>query len=164
VLGVACLVAFPPFIAGFFLFYGYACGAAGAWLAPYFGRLCHHWQGFAAGTLRLPEHFALSALNQLVVVAIPRRSSFAATSSCGSSASGGRRAGCGGAVGWALVVSSALSRSPRRRRAEPAAARRLLPRARLRWMRGRTGSIAAGTPSTPCATSSPTSCTRATFF
>src|SRR6266850_2405601 len=29
VLGGACLLAFPAFVAGFFLFYEYACGAAG---------------------------------------------------------------------------------------------------------------------------------------
>src|SRR5260370_23351278 len=59
VLGVACLVAFPSFIAGFFVFYGYACGAAGAWLAPDFAPLCHHRQGLAAVTLRPPHHFSL---------------------------------------------------------------------------------------------------------
>jgi membrane protease YdiL (CAAX protease family) len=146
VLGVACLLAFPFFIAGFFVFYGYACGTAGAWLAPYFGRLCHHWQGLAAGTLRLPEHFALSAINQLVVVAIPEEIFFRGYLLVRlERVWRPTRRLWGAPVGWALVVSSALFAlghvvvvpNPQRLAV-------FFPALVFAWMRGRTGSIAAG--------------------
>jgi len=146
VLGVACLLAFPFFIAGFFVFYGYACGAAGAWLAPYFGRLCHHWQGLTAGTLRLPEHFALSAINQLVVVAIPEEIFFRGYLLVRlERVWRPTRRLWGAPVGWALVVSSALFAlghvvvvpNPQRLAV-------FFPALVFGWMRGRTGSIAAG--------------------
>jgi len=146
VLGAACLLVFPAFVAGFFLFYEYACGAAGTWLAPYFGRLCHHWQGFAAGTLRLPEHFALSALNQLVVVAIPEEIFFRGYLLVRlERVWRPTRRLWGAPVGWALVVSSALFAlghvvvvpNPQRLAV-------FFPALVFGWMRGRTGSIAAG--------------------
>src|SRR6185369_13033616 len=71
VLGMAIALTFPAFFVGFFAFYGYVCGAQGGPFLPVFGALCHHWRGFAGGSFRLPPDFLLSALNQLVVVAIP---------------------------------------------------------------------------------------------
>ena len=146
VLGAACLLTFPAFVIGFFVFYGYTCGAAGRWLAPWFGPLCHHWHGAAGGSLRLPERFAISALNQLVVVAIPEEIFFrgyllvrlervwAPT-----------RRLLGAPVGKALLVSSALFAlghlavvpSPQRLAV-------FFPALVFGWMRSKTGSIAAG--------------------
>jgi len=146
VLGAACLLVFPAFVAGFFLFYGYACGAAGTWLAPSFGRLCHHWQGGAGGAPRLPEHFALTALNQLVVVAIPEEIFFRGYLLVRlERVWRPTRRLWGAPVGQALVVSSALFAlghlvvvpNPQRLAV-------FFPALVFGWMRGRTGSIAAG--------------------
>jgi membrane protease YdiL (CAAX protease family) len=146
VLGVVCLLAFPPFFFGFFAFYGYACGPAGAWLAPFFGRLCHHWQGFGGGSFRLPERFELTALNQLVVVAIPEEIFFRGYLLVRLERVWRPTKRLWGApVGQALVVSSALFAlghlavvpSPQRLAV-------FFPALVFGWMRGRTGSVAAG--------------------
>src|SRR5450432_2733082 len=146
VLGVASLVAFPAFIAGFFVFYGYACGPSGTWLAPSFGRLWHHWQGWSGGSLRLPDRFALTALNQLVVVAIPEEIFFRGYLLVRlERVWRPTRRLWGAPVGTALLVSSALFAlghlvvvpNPQRLAV-------FFPALVFGWMRGRTGSIAAG--------------------
>jgi membrane protease YdiL (CAAX protease family) len=146
VLGAACLLFFPAFVAGFFLFYGYTCGPRGAWLAPSFGSLCHHWQGLAGGSPRLPERFALTALNQLVVVAIPEEIFFRGYLLVRlERVWRPTRRLWGAPVGEALLVSSALFAlghlvvvpSPQRLAV-------FFPALVFGWMRGRTGSIAAG--------------------
>jgi membrane protease YdiL (CAAX protease family) len=146
VLGVACLVTFPAFVAGFFLFYGHACGPSGAWLSPFFGRLCHHWHGIAGGSLRLPDRFAITALNQLVVVAIPEELFFRGYLLVRlERVWRPTRRLFGAPVGWALVVSSALfalghvAVIPNAQRLAV-----FFPALVFGWMRGRTGSIAAG--------------------
>ena len=146
VLGGACLLFFPAFIVGFFLFYGYTCGPRGAWLAPGFGRLCQHWQGLSGGALRLPPRFALTALNQLVVVAIPEEIFFRGYLLVRlERVWRPTRRLWGAPVGQALLVSSALFAlghlivvpSPQRLAV-------FFPALVFGWMRGRTGSIAAG--------------------
>src|SRR6185369_15492386 len=71
VLGSALGITFPLFFVGFFVFYGFVCGPHGGPFIPVFGALCGHWRGWAGGAFRLPPDFLLSALNQLVVVAVP---------------------------------------------------------------------------------------------
>jgi membrane protease YdiL (CAAX protease family) len=146
VLATACLAFFPAFVAGFFAFYGYTCGPKGSWLAPAFGRLCQHWQGLGGGGLRLPEHFALSALNQLVVVAIPEEVFFRGYLLVRlERVWRPTRRLWGAPVGLALLVSSALFAlghlvtvpNPQRLAV-------FFPALVFGWMRGRTGSIAAG--------------------
>jgi membrane protease YdiL (CAAX protease family) len=146
VLGAASLLFFPAFVVGFFLFYGYTCGPRGAWLAPAFGRLCHHWQGLRGGAPRLPEHFALSALNQLVVVAIPEEIFFRGYLLVRlERVWRPTRRLWGAPVGQALLVTSALFAlghlavvpSPQRLAV-------FFPALVFGWMRGRTGSIAVG--------------------
>jgi membrane protease YdiL (CAAX protease family) len=146
VLGVASLVAFPAFIVGFFVFYGYACGPSGTWMEPSFGRLCHHWQGWSGGSFRLPDRFALSALNQLVVVAIPEEIFFRGYLLVRlERVWRPTRRLWGAPVGTALLVSSALFAlghlvvvpNPQRLAV-------FFPALVFGWMRGRTGSIAAG--------------------
>ena len=146
VLGGACLLFFPAFVAGFFLFYGYTCGPRGGWLAPAFGRLCNLWQGFSGGALRLPKSFALTALNQLVVVAIPEEIFFRGYLLVRlERVWRPTRRLWGAPVGQALVVASALFAlghlvvvpSPQRLAV-------FFPALVFGWMRGRTGSIAAG--------------------
>jgi membrane protease YdiL (CAAX protease family) len=146
VLGVASLVTFPAFIVGFFVFYGYACGPSGTWLASSFGRLCQHWQGWSGGSFRLPDRFALSALNQLVVVAIPEEIFFRGYLLVRlERVWRPTRRLWGAPVGTALLVSSALFAlghlvvvpNPQRLAV-------FFPALVFGWMRGRTGSIAAG--------------------
>jgi hypothetical protein len=146
VLGGACLLFFPAFVVGFFLFYGYACGPGGDWLAPAFGRLCHHWQGLHGGAPRLPENFAVSALNQILVVAIPEEIFFRGYLLVRlERVWKPTRRLWGAPVGQALLVSSALFAlghlvvvpSPQRLAV-------FFPALVFGWMRGRTGSIAAG--------------------
>ena len=146
VLGGACLLAFPAFVAGFFLFYGHVCGPDGGVLAPFFKLLCHHWQGWSGGRLRLPDHFALSALNQLVVVAIPEEIFFRGYLLVRLERHWRPMHRLWGApVGKALLVSSALFAlghvvvvpNPQRLAV-------FFPALVFGWMRGKTGSIAAG--------------------
>jgi membrane protease YdiL (CAAX protease family) len=146
VLGVACLITFPAFVVGFFAFYGHACGPAGAWLSPFFGRLCHHWHGASGGALRLPNRFALSALNQLVVVAIPEELFFRGYLLVRlERVWRPTRRWFGAPVGMALFVSSllfalghvAVIPNPQRLAV-------FFPALVFGWMRGRTSSIAAG--------------------
>ncbi|MDB4983037.1 MAG: Abortive infection protein, partial [Myxococcales bacterium] len=146
VLGGACLLTFPAFAGGFFIFYGYACGPAGTWLAPFFGSLCHHWHGLHGGGLHLPDRFAISALNQLVVVAIPEELFFRGYLLVRlERVWRPTRRLFGAPVGKALLVSSALFAlghlvvipNPQRLAV-------FFPALVFGWMRGRTGSIAAG--------------------
>ncbi|HET6147780.1 MAG TPA: type II CAAX endopeptidase family protein [Polyangia bacterium] len=71
VLAVALAVTFPLFAVAFFVFYGVVCGPHGGFIQPMFAALCPRWRGLAHGVLRLPPEFLTSALNQLIVVAIP---------------------------------------------------------------------------------------------
>jgi membrane protease YdiL (CAAX protease family) len=146
VLGTACLITFPAFVVGFFVFYGHACGPSGGWLSPWFGSLCHHWQGATGGGLRLPPRFALSALNQLVVVAIPEEIFFRGYLLVRlERVWPPARRFLGAPVGKALLVSSALFAlghlavipNPQRLAV-------FFPALVFGWMRGKTGSIAAG--------------------
>jgi membrane protease YdiL (CAAX protease family) len=75
VLAAALAVTFPLFAGAFFIFYGAVCGSHAGFIQPIFATisatLCPHWRGLAHGGLRLPPEFLTSALNQLIVVAIP---------------------------------------------------------------------------------------------
>jgi membrane protease YdiL (CAAX protease family) len=148
VAGVAVAITFPAFLAGFFAFYGYVCGPHGAPFVPLFGRLCRHWRGFGGGSFRLPDHFALLALNQLVVVAIPEELFFRGYLMTAFERrwppAAGRRV-LGAPVGPALLAASALFAvghvvvvpNPQRLAV-------FFPALVFGWMRARTGSIAAG--------------------
>jgi len=150
VIGVAIAVTFPLFVAGFFAFYGTLCGPRGAGVlrvvAPLFGRLCRHWLGWRGGHLRLPDHFLLSALSQLVVVAIPEELFFRGYLMARLERRWQpTRTLLGAPVGAALLVSSALFAlghivvvpNPQRLAV-------FFPALVFGWMRARTGSIAAG--------------------
>ncbi|HVZ87249.1 MAG TPA: CPBP family intramembrane glutamic endopeptidase [Polyangia bacterium] len=146
VLGIFLALTIPAFVGGFFFFYGHVCTIPANQLTRLFGGLCRHWLGAAGGQLRLPPKFALLALSQLVVVAIPEELFFRGylmerlekvwppTVSL-----------FGAKVGLALVVSSALFAlghllvipNPQRLAV-------FFPALVFGWMRARTGSIAAG--------------------
>jgi membrane protease YdiL (CAAX protease family) len=71
----ALLVSWPPFIVGFFWFYGHTCAATGAsfaaWWWQTFAPICPRWLGNLHPPLRLPPDFLLLALSQVLVVALP---------------------------------------------------------------------------------------------
>jgi membrane protease YdiL (CAAX protease family) len=146
VLGVAVALTFPAFFAGFFLFYGHVCGPHGAPFASMFGGLCSHWRGFGGGDFRLPSDFAIAALNQLVVIAIPEELFFRGylMQRLEQRWPPTRRL-LGAPVGAALLVSSLLFAlghllvvpNPQRLAV-------FFPALVFGWMRARTGSIAAG--------------------
>jgi membrane protease YdiL (CAAX protease family) len=151
VLGVAVLVTFPLFIGGFFAFYGAACGgSAPAWLRA----TCPGstfvsfvpWTSWDVGQLRWPPDFALLALTQLLVVALPEEMFFRGYLL-------GRleavwpphRRLWGAPVGRALLASAVLFAlghflvdfNPQRLAV-------FFPALVFAWMRARTGSVAAG--------------------
>jgi uncharacterized protein len=146
VVGGIALLTFPPFVAGFFVFYDQVCAVATGPLARSFGAMCRHWLGRAGGHLHAPPDAALLALSQLVVVAIPEELFFR-----GYLMERLERVWppthrlLGAKVGWALVVSSALFAighvavvpNPQRLAV-------FFPGLLFGWMRARTGSIAAG--------------------
>ena len=146
VLGLAVALTFPAFFAGFFVFYGYVCGAHGGPFASLFGALCGHWRGFGGGAFQLPASFLLLALDQLVVVAIPEEIFFRGYLLVRlERVWKPTRRLWGAPVGKALLVSSALFAlghlavipNPQRLAV-------FFPALLFGWMRARTGSIAAG--------------------
>ena len=146
VLAIALGVTFPFFAVGFFVFYGAVCGPHGGPFTAMFSALCPLWRGLHGGALRLPPEFLTSALNQLVVVAIPEELFFRGYLM-------GRleerwppaRRLFGAPIGRALVVSSLLFAlghvvvvpNPQRLAV-------FFPALVFGWMRARTGSIVPG--------------------
>lgn len=141
-------VVFPIFMAGFVLFYDFACakGSAIAALAPpglcfgYDGWSDAHWPSLGLATLEL-------AFVQIVVVALPEELFFRGLihELCERALPPKRRV-LGGGLGWALIISSALFAFGHL--AVTFDARRLavfFPGLVFGWMRSATGSILAGT-------------------
>jgi membrane protease YdiL (CAAX protease family) len=146
VVAVASALTFPAFVGGFFAFYGRVCGDAAGALGRPWAALCAHWLGFSGGHLHLPPRFALLALTQLVVVAIPEELFFRGyLMERLEQVWPPTRRLLGAPVGAALVVSSALFAlghiavipNPQRLAV-------FFPALVFGWMRARTGSIAAG--------------------
>jgi membrane protease YdiL (CAAX protease family) len=138
VTGCAIGITWPVFVAAFLGFYTLACGAdLPAWdalirrLAP----LCPGWSGLSGATWRLPDDFLLLAVSQVVVVALPEEFFFRGYL---WTRLGKRRP--------PLLATSALFAAghflvdfnPQRLIV-------FFPGLAFGWMRGRTGSIAAGT-------------------
>lgn len=149
VLGGALAVTFPLFIAGFFGFYDGVCGDSLAGALSRFHRLCPTaaWRGWAGGTLRLPPGTLLSALNQIVVVALPEELFFRGYLMGKLEERWPARVRVLGApVGWALPVSALLFAfghflvdfNPQRLSV-------FFPGLVFGWMRLRARSLAAGT-------------------
>lgn len=146
VLGGALLLTFPAFFVGFFLFYGHVCGPHGGAFAGPFAGLCMRWLGWAHGHLRLPPGFVISALNQLVVIAIPEELFFRGYLMARlEDRWPPTRTFLGAPVGRALLVSSVLF-ALGHVLVIPSAPRLAVffPALVFGWMRARTGSIAAG--------------------
>jgi membrane protease YdiL (CAAX protease family) len=146
VVGIAAAITLPAFVIGFFQFYGRVCGGAGGEWTRWWWALCTRWLGASGGSLHLPPRFALLALSQLVVVAIPEELFFRGyLMERLEKVWPPTRRLLGAPVGLALVASSALFAlghlfvipNPQRLAV-------FFPALVFGWMRARTGSIAAG--------------------
>jgi membrane protease YdiL (CAAX protease family) len=150
VLGAALLISWPLFFAAFLIFYDQACAVPVSsrwsqlfdWMAP----TCARWQGLAGAELRGPPGLLLTALTQLVVVAVPEELFFRGYLQGRLEERWPPRTRILGApVGWAVVVGSALFGLGHvlvdfdlQRMAV------FVPGLVFGWMRVRAGSIAAG--------------------
>jgi membrane protease YdiL (CAAX protease family) len=150
VLGVALAVTWPLFFAAFLIFYGSACAlhtsATWGYLVDWIAPTCARWAGLAGAELRLPPGLALSAITQIVVIAIPEELFFRGyLQSRLEQRWPPRRSWAGAPVGWAIVAGSALFALGHvlvdfdlQRFAV------FVPGLVFGWMRARTGSIAPG--------------------
>jgi membrane protease YdiL (CAAX protease family) len=143
-VGLASLLSFPAFVAGFFLFWGRVCPDPA--LAALFVGNCRAWLGWSGGQLHLPNGFLVFALSQLVVVAIPEELFFRGYLLARLEAVWPpRRRLLGAPVGRALLVSSGLFAlghlvvTPHPQRLAV-----FFPALLFGWMWARTRSIAAG--------------------
>lgn len=147
-LALTVALVFPLFLLGFWGFYTLVCSpdaptvvrGAAELVAP----VCPRWQGWRGAALRLPDGFALLALTQLLVIALPEEYFFRAylwSRLEPPPDRSGRRL-----LGPPLVLTSALFAlghvlvdfDPQRLAV-------FFPGLIFGWMRARTGSIAAGT-------------------
>lgn len=110
--GLGMAIAWPLFFTAFYAFYDFGCTAqadlARLW-SELFAPACHRWQGLGRATLRLPDGFAVLAISQLVVVALPEELFFRGYLMARIEERWpSRRALWGAAVGPALLASSAF--------------------------------------------------------
>jgi membrane protease YdiL (CAAX protease family) len=150
VLGAVAALTWPLFFAGFLLYYGVVCGAIARpafasfvdWMTPQ----CVHWHGWSGARLTWPPDVALTALDQLLVVAVPEELFFRGyLQGRLEERFPPRRTLFGAAVGPASIISSALfavghvlvDLNPMRLAV-------FVPGLVFSWMRSRTGAIAAG--------------------
>lgn len=148
VLGLALLITWPVFVAGFFGYYGFLCapGSALRELATRLAPVCPHWQGLAGAHLRLPEGFLTLALSQIIVVAIPEEFFFRGYLMTRLEERWpSRRRLAGAAVGWPLLVSSVIFAVGHFLvDFQPGRLAVFFPALVFGWMRSRTGSLAPG--------------------
>lgn len=148
VLGLALLFTWPAFVVGFFVYYGAVCGGQGPWRAwaEAVAPMCGAWRGLAGFELQLPDGFLLLLLSQILVVAIPEELFFRGYLMARLEERWPSRARfLGAAVGWPLVVSSALFAVGHFAvDLVPARLAVIVPALVFGWMRSRSGSIAAG--------------------
>ena len=149
VLLLALLVAFPLFFLAFLGFYRGVCSLIGSptfgFYADWMASNCVRWRGWSPTHVDLPPDFALVALTQLVVIAVPEELFFRGylQTRLEERWPPGRRL-FGAPVGRALLVSSLLfavghvlvDLNPQRVAV-------FFPALVFGWMRARTGSIAA---------------------
>jgi uncharacterized protein len=150
VLAAALALTWPVFFVAFLIFYELACGlhppAPWATLLDWLAPSCARWGGLAGAKLQLPPEIALSALTQIVVIALPEELFFRGyLQGRLDERWPPRRRLAGAPVGWSIVVTSALFAlghvlvdfDPQRLAV-------FVPGLVFGWMRARTGSIAAG--------------------
>jgi uncharacterized protein len=155
ITALAIAVAWPPFFAAFLAFYSFVCNAdlplARYWIEM-FAPICPRWVGWngAVGRglwgFRLPPDFALLALTQLLVVAVPEEFFFRGYLYFRLEQRWpSRRKLAGAPVGWPLLVTSLLfGLGHVLVDLDPARMVVFFPALAFGWMRARTGSIAAG--------------------
>lgn len=149
VLGAALALTWPLFFAGFLLYYGSVCrthGSAAAALVDWLTPQCVHWRGWAGARLAWTPDLALSALNQLLVVAVPEELFFRGyLQGRLESRFVPRRDLLGAKVGPATLISSGLfALGHVLVDLNPARFAVFVPGLVFSWMRSRTGAIAAG--------------------
>ena len=148
ILALALATTWPHFFAGFLLYYGLLCsGSAPVWaqrLGDVLSPICPGWLGLQGFSLRLPSGFALLALSQLLVVALPEEVFFRGyLMSRLEEHWPSRRRLWGAAVGWPLLVSSLLfGLGHFLVDFQPARLAVMVPALAFGWMRQRTGSLA----------------------
>jgi uncharacterized protein len=147
-LALALATTWPLFLAGFLLYYGLLCsGSAPLWVqrvGDVLSPICPGWLGLRGFSLRLPTGFALLALSQLLVVALPEEVFFRGyLMSRLEERWPSRRRLWGAAVGWPLLVSSLLfGLGHFLVDFQPARLAVMVPALAFGWMRQRTGSLA----------------------
>jgi membrane protease YdiL (CAAX protease family) len=148
ILALALATTWPLFLAGFLLYYGLLCtGSAPAWARPLTGVLspiCPGWLGLQGFALQLPAGFALLALSQLLVVALPEEVFFRGyLMSRLEERWPSRHRLWGAAVGWPLLISSLLfGLGHFLVDFQPARLAVMVPALVFGWMRQRSGSLA----------------------
>ena len=148
ILALALAITWPLFLAGFLLYYGLLCsGSAPAWTRPVAALLspiCPGWLGLQGFSLKLPAGFALLALSQVLVVALPEEVFFRGyLMSRLEERWPSRHRFLGASVGWPLLVSSLLfGLGHFLVDFQPARLAVMVPALVFGWMRQRTGSLA----------------------
>ncbi|MCG5053490.1 MAG: CPBP family intramembrane metalloprotease [Myxococcales bacterium] len=149
-LAFALLFTWPPFVGGFFWLYGNACQpevpAWAAWWWQTFAPICPRWLGSLSPPWRLPPDFALLALTQVLVVALPEELFFRGYlwSRLSSRWPGTRRL-LGAPLGFAWLVTSLLfALGHVAVDLDPGRMAVIFPALVFGWMRARSGSIVPG--------------------
>jgi membrane protease YdiL (CAAX protease family) len=145
ILALALGCTWPLFFAGFLLFYGVLCsGNLVQSLADLLAPICPPWPGVQGFSLRLPAGFAMLALSQLLVVALPEEVFFRGYLMSRLEERWPSRTRLWGAsVGWPLIVSSLLfGLGHFLVEFQPARLAVVFPALVFGWMRKRTGSLA----------------------
>jgi len=148
VLALALAVTWPAFVLGFLAYYQMVCPShsflheLGQQLTP----ICRSWRGLSGWNLRLPDDFWVLALSQILVVAVPEEVFFRGYLLARFEErwpSRGRFLGA--AVGWPLLVTSALfALGHFLVDLQPARLAVFFPALAFGWMRSRSGSVAPG--------------------
>jgi membrane protease YdiL (CAAX protease family) len=148
ILALALATTWPLFLAGFLLYYGLLCSSsAPAWtrpLAALLSPICPGWLGLQGFSLKLPAGFALLALSQVLVVALPEEVFFRGyLMSRLEERWPSRHRFLGASVGLPLLVSSLLfGLGHFLVDFQPARLAVMVPALVFGWMRQRTGSLA----------------------
>lgn len=148
VLGLALAATWPVFIVGFFVYYHASCAPSGclhAW-ARHLTPICSTWRGLSGGHLRVPDDFAVLALSQILVVAVPEEVFFRGYLLARFEERWpSRRRWFGAAVGRPLLATSVLfALGHFLVDLQPARLAVFFPALAFGWMRSRSGSIAPG--------------------
>lgn len=148
VLVIALAVTWPVFIVGFFVYYQAICTPGGglSGLARHLAPLCSAWRGLSGGQLRLPDDFAILALSQILVVAVPEEVFFRGYLLARFEERWpSRRRFWGASVGRPLLLTSVLfALGHFFVDLHPARLAVFFPALAFGWMRSRSGSIAPG--------------------